>query len=229
MPASGVALAVLVQLTPLSAPPLLLLLLLLLPPLLLLLPLASFAASGAASGVPLFVVVSSPHAATTANGLFAADYIISLDNVNTTVKGGCIQNNCKRIYIQLGYIGATAAYTFSVTTLLAKGFDLIPFLQLRAPEEAEINGMDEDQIGEFAVDFVELLRDFDANPPGRRSRSENPRLSIQMASLEKVAQDFGRPRHMSIIDIGRNPDFRTGFADFDTDSSRDDKKVLDAI
>jgi hypothetical protein len=80
-----------------------------------------------------------------------------------------------------------------------------------------------------AIDFVELLRDFDANPPGRRSRSENPRLSIQMASLEKVAQDFGRPRHMPIIDIGRSPEFRTGFADFDRDGSRDDKKVVGVI
>ncbi|KAF9510987.1 hypothetical protein BS47DRAFT_1373206 [Hydnum rufescens UP504] len=66
-----------------------------------------------------------------ANALFAADYIISLDNVNTT-------NNCKRIYIQLGYIC----------------FDLVPFLQLRAPEEAETNGMDEDQIGEYGKDFI---------------------------------------------------------------------------
>jgi ammonium transporter, Amt family len=38
--------------------------------------------------------------------------------------------------------------------------NLIPGLSLRASEEAEIVGIDEAEIGEFAYDFVEKERDY---------------------------------------------------------------------
>ena len=38
--------------------------------------------------------------------------------------------------------------------------DKIPGLQLRVTEEAEARGLDEDQIGEFAYDYVEVRRDY---------------------------------------------------------------------
>ena len=38
--------------------------------------------------------------------------------------------------------------------------NLIPGLSLRASEEAEIEGIDEAEIGEFAYDFVEKERDY---------------------------------------------------------------------
>lgn len=38
--------------------------------------------------------------------------------------------------------------------------NLIPGLTLRAAEEAEIEGIDEAEIGEFAYDFVEKERDY---------------------------------------------------------------------
>lgn len=37
--------------------------------------------------------------------------------------------------------------------------NLIPGLRLRANEEAEVLGMDDAEIGEFAYDYVELTRD----------------------------------------------------------------------
>ena len=37
--------------------------------------------------------------------------------------------------------------------------NLIPGLKLRASEEAEVLGMDDAEIGEFAYDYVELTRD----------------------------------------------------------------------
>lgn len=37
--------------------------------------------------------------------------------------------------------------------------NLIPGLRLRASEEAEVLGMDDAEIGEFAYDYVELTRD----------------------------------------------------------------------
>jgi Amt family ammonium transporter len=54
-----------------------------------------------------------------------------------------------------------------MTAILAKIVDVIPFLGLRASEQGEIIGMDDDQIGEFVQDFVEVRRDFDSwHAPG---------------------------------------------------------------
>lgn len=44
--------------------------------------------------------------------------------------------------------------------------NLIPGLSLRATEEAEIIGIDEAEIGEFAYDFVEKERDYVHLPRG---------------------------------------------------------------
>jgi len=44
--------------------------------------------------------------------------------------------------------------------------NLVPGLSLRASEEAEINGIDEAEIGEFAYDFVEKERDYVHGPEG---------------------------------------------------------------
>ena len=43
--------------------------------------------------------------------------------------------------------------------------NLIPGLTLRATEDAEIEGMDEAEIGEFAYDFVEKERDYIVDGP----------------------------------------------------------------
>ncbi|KAG9003952.1 hypothetical protein FRB93_010537 [Tulasnella sp. JGI-2019a] len=100
------------------------------------------------------------------NGVFAADYIISLDEVNTSVKGGFMQRNYKQLYIQFGYIVAVSAYVFVVTALVAKAVDMVPGLQLKGDSDAELMGMDDHEIGEFVQDFVEVRRAFDAwNPP----------------------------------------------------------------
>lgn len=99
------------------------------------------------------------------NGLFAADYIISLDEVNTAIPGGFMQKNYKQLYIQVAYVAAVAAYVFTVTAIICKGLDLIPGLSLRGSDEAEAIGIDEFDIGEFVQDFVEVRRDFDAWAP----------------------------------------------------------------
>ncbi|QRV74882.1 ammonium transporter [Ceratobasidium sp. AG-Ba] len=97
-----------------------------------------------------------------ANGLFADDVIIALDGVNTAVPGGWIRHNYKQLYIQFAYVCAACGYVFVMTAILAKLVDICPGLGLRASEQGEILGMDDDQIGEFAQDFVEVRRDFDS-------------------------------------------------------------------
>jgi Amt family ammonium transporter len=89
-----------------------------------------------------------------------------LDGVNTgIVNGGWINHNYKQLYVQVAYIVACTAYAFVVSAILAFVINLIPGLQLRASEEAELLGMDDDQLGEFAYDYVEVRRDYLAWQP----------------------------------------------------------------
>lgn len=102
------------------------------------------------------------------NALFAADYIIGLDGVNTgIITGGWLNHNYKQLYIQVAYIIACSAYTFIMSAILAYGINMIPGLHLRASEEAELLGMDDDQLGEFAYDYVEVRRDYLAWTPAK--------------------------------------------------------------
>lgn len=98
------------------------------------------------------------------NAFFAADYIIGLDGVNTGVAGGFINHNFKSLYIQVAYIVACTAYSFVVSAIIAKAIDLVPGLHLRASEEAELLGMDDDQHGEFAYDYVEVCQPTPLHP-----------------------------------------------------------------
>ena len=103
-----------------------------------------------------------------ANAVFGVDYVIGLDGVNTGVSnpttgtgvGGWPIGNYKQFYIQLAYIVAAVGYSFVMSALLAYLINWIPGLHLRASEEAELLGMDEDQCGEFAYDYVEVRRDY---------------------------------------------------------------------
>ncbi|KAF2012184.1 ammonium transporter-like protein [Aaosphaeria arxii CBS 175.79] len=102
------------------------------------------------------------------NGFFGAGYIIGLDGVNTGLfVGGWIKGEWKQMYMQIAYIVAATAYSFVVSALLAFAIDKIPGLHLRASEEAELLGMDDDQLGEFAYDYVEVRRDYLAWTPAK--------------------------------------------------------------
>lgn len=94
------------------------------------------------------------------NAFFAADYVIGLDGVNMGASGGFINHHWAPLYKQFTYIVACSAYTFVMTCVICLVLDRIPGLKLRADEDAEMRGMDEDQIGEFAYDYVEVRRDF---------------------------------------------------------------------
>ncbi|KAI9734906.1 MAG: ammonium transporter Amt1 [Cirrosporium novae-zelandiae] len=89
---------------------------------------------------------------------FAADYIAHLDGY-TVIPGGWLNHN----WIQLGYQLADSVsgfvYSFGGSCIILFLMNLIPGLSLRCSEEAEIAGIDEAEIGEFAYDYVELTRD----------------------------------------------------------------------
>lgn len=133
------------------------------------------------------------------NAFFAADYIIGLDGVNTgVINGGWLNHNWKQLYIQIAYIVACTAYSFVVSALLAFAIDKIPGLHLRASEEAELLGMDDDQLGEFAYDYVEVRRDYLAWTPAK----DEPEKTESNVNPE---DRHGIQEHVDMIN-GQSPD-----------------------
>lgn len=89
---------------------------------------------------------------------FATNYIASLDGV-ATIKGGWLDHNWMQLPIQLADSFSGGCYSFVGTCLILFIMNMIPGLTLRATEEAEILGIDDAEIGEFAYDYVELTRE----------------------------------------------------------------------
>lgn len=107
------------------------------------------------------------------NAFFGADWVIGSDG-SSEHEGGWLTHNWKQMYIQIAYIAAVIGYSAVVTAIICFVINKIPGLKLRASEEAEERGMDEDQIGEFAYDYVEVRRDYYSwgNPNDSESNNE---------------------------------------------------------
>lgn len=86
-----------------------------------------------------------------ASDLFS-DYVAHLDGFSK-IPGGWLNGH----YIQLAYQLADSVsgftYSFGGTCIILFVMNLIPGLSLRATEDAEIHGIDDAEIGEFAVSF----------------------------------------------------------------------------
>ncbi|KAI1125856.1 ammonium transporter [Nemania abortiva] len=118
-------------------------------------------------------------------GLFAADYIASLDGFSV-IPGGWINHN----YIQLAYQIADSvagfSYSFVLTCVILFLMNLIPGLSLRVSPEDEETGVDDVQLGEFAYDYVELQRHTSDIIP---SHSDNERVpSSKGSAFEKTGE-----------------------------------------
>ncbi|OAQ97139.1 hypothetical protein LLEC1_00744, partial [Akanthomyces lecanii] len=99
------------------------------------------------------------------NAFFATKNVIGLDGVNSGTLGGFLDHKYATIGWQIAAIVTASAYAFVMSAIIAKLIDFIPGLKLRASEEAELLGMDDDQHGEFSYDYVEVRRDFLAWSP----------------------------------------------------------------
>jgi len=134
-----------------------------------------------------------------ANAIFGASYIVGLDGVNTGLGPfGWIEHNWKQLYIQVAYIVACTAYAFVVSAIIAFVINKIPGLHLRASEEAELLGMDDDQLGEFAYDYVEVRRDYLAWTPAHAEETDQGDLSIP------AVQRHGIQQHSEMLE-GKEP------------------------
>ena len=140
------------------------------------------------------------------NALFGVDYVLGLDGVNTGVSnpetgtgiGGWPIGNYRQFYIQLAYVVAATGYAFTMSAILAYIVNYIPGLHLRASDEAELLGMDDDQLGEFAYDYVEVRRDYLAWTPGQTGGETgvDPELPQE--------QRHGISEHQTMIKHGSN-------------------------
>ncbi|KAI5862148.1 ammonium transporter [Durotheca rogersii] len=91
-------------------------------------------------------------------GLFAADYIARLDG-SQQIQGGWVNQHWIQLAYQLADSLCGGCYSFVGTCIICFILNLIPGMQLRATEDAEILGIDDAEIGEFAYDYVELTRE----------------------------------------------------------------------
>jgi ammonium transporter, Amt family len=87
--------------------------------------------------------------------LFAADYIAHLDGT-TIISGGFLSHHYIQIAYQLADSVAGFAYSFGGSCLILVALNFIPGMHLRASEEDEIMGMDDTEVGEFAVCFTSV-------------------------------------------------------------------------
>jgi len=83
-----------------------------------------------------------------------SDYVAHLDGY-TVIPGGWVNHNYRQLGIQLADSIAGGAYSFTMTVIILlciNGLALVlPILRLRADDLDEVMGIDEAEIGEFAV------------------------------------------------------------------------------
>ncbi|KAH6908776.1 ammonium transporter [Coprinopsis sp. MPI-PUGE-AT-0042] len=84
---------------------------------------------------------------------FAQASVASFDGV-TIIPGGWLDKNWAQLGYQVAGSAAGFAYSFVVTTAILWVMHYIPGLRLRASELAEILGIDNAEMGEFAYDYV---------------------------------------------------------------------------
>ncbi|KAJ3733424.1 ammonium transporter [Lentinula guzmanii] len=127
-------------------------------------------------------------------GLFAQASVAGFDGI-TVIPGGWLDHN----YIQLGYqladSVAALSYSFVMTTIILWLMHFIPFLRMRGTEEAEIMGLDEYDMGEFAYDYVGLEQEIGheietkvkegMTSGGREPHHEHHHHHVDENSLEK--------------------------------------------
>ncbi|KAF7350126.1 Ammonium transporter [Mycena venus] len=88
-------------------------------------------------------------------GLFAESRVAFYDGA-TVIPGGWLDHHYIQLAYQLADSVAALSYSFVMTTIILWIMHFLPTLRLRASEEAEILGIDDAEMGEYAYDYVGL-------------------------------------------------------------------------
>ncbi|KAK4981299.1 hypothetical protein LTR66_010094 [Elasticomyces elasticus] len=103
----------------------------------------------------------------------------------TVIAGGWLNHHWIQLGYQLADSFAGGAYSFFGTLLILYTIDFIgrflPALRLRVSEDDEVLGIDEVEIGEFAYDYVELIRE--VRPMDTEDESESRQSSAAHAPI----------------------------------------------
>ncbi|KAK4686515.1 ammonium transporter, Amt family, partial [Tremellales sp. Uapishka_1] len=86
-------------------------------------------------------------------GLFAQASVAAFDGI-AVIPGGWFDHNYRQLGIQLADLTSGFGYSLVMTTIILWIMHFIPGLRLRASEEAEIVGIDDAYLGEYAYDYV---------------------------------------------------------------------------
>jgi len=83
---------------------------------------------------------------------------VAFNDGYTIIPGGWIDGNFVQVGYQLAWCCACWGWTFVVSYALLFIIDKIPYCNFRASDEAEVVGMDEADLGEFAYDYAQVRR-----------------------------------------------------------------------
>ncbi|GAA6019642.1 hypothetical protein JCM10207_006953 [Rhodosporidiobolus poonsookiae] len=105
-------------------------------------------------------------------GFLAEARVAAFDG--TVIEGGWVDHHWKQMGYQLAGITSIVAWTAVISYLTLLIINYIPGLRFRVSEDAEIVGIDEAELGEFAYDYLHLRKDIDDARPSLRGRSPGP-------------------------------------------------------
>jgi Amt family ammonium transporter len=125
-------------------------------------------------------------------GIFAARDVARLDGYSE-IPGGWVDRHWVQLAVQLADTAAGMTYSFVMTCIILLAISTLsrwlPALKLRASAEQEELGIDDVEIGEFAYDYVELVRD--VKPKGMHDDHldfESTRDGRSMRSMSRGSQ-----------------------------------------
>ncbi|KAJ1674505.1 hypothetical protein EV182_003143 [Spiromyces aspiralis] len=84
-------------------------------------------------------------------GIFADKEVALLSGM--TIKGGWMNRNWKQFPIQMASTAAGGLWAFGMTFIILYLMNLVPFLRMRVPQEAEVTGLDLAEMGEAGYGY----------------------------------------------------------------------------
>lgn len=140
-------------------------------------------------------------------GFFASRHVARLDGGAQAIAGGWLDRHWVQLAYQLADSACGGAYSFALTCLILLVLNLVPGLQIRASEDAEIIGIDDAEIGEFAYDYVELTREVisDVDAGAVAAAAAAGRYSADAARTRPFGPGEKRGNSIPLADMGTYP------------------------
>jgi Amt family ammonium transporter len=123
--------------------------------------------------------------------LFAQSSVASFDG-SAPIPGGWFDHNYRQLGIQLADSVSGMSYSFVMTTIILWIMHFIPGMRLRASEEAEIIGIDDAEMGEFAYDYVGI--DAELGPKAHEHHEQIVDRAQEIAERDAISEESREKR-----------------------------------